>query len=65
MKGYNEMLRRIQPEKVICYHTPFPEMEGDIICVDYELSSWKYMSYESRTSNDDLECYKIGGNNMG
>ena len=62
MKGYNEMLKRIQPEKVICYHTPFPEMEGDIIYVDYELSSWKYMSFESSTSNDDLECYKIGGN---
>ena len=62
MKGYNEMLNRIQPEKVICYHTPFPEMEGDIIHVDYELSSWKYMSFESGTSNDDLECYKIGGN---
>ena len=62
MKGYNEMLKRIQPEKVICYHTPFPEMEGDIIYVDYELSSWKYMSFESSTSKDDLECYKIGGN---
>ena len=40
----------------------FPEMEGDIIYVDYELSSWKYMSFESSTSKDDLECYKIGGN---
>lgn len=46
MAGYNEMLRRIEPEKIICYNTPFPEMQGDIVYVDYERSSWKYMSYE-------------------
>ncbi|QNK41693.1 DUF4417 domain-containing protein [Caproicibacter fermentans] len=43
LKGYNEMLRRIEPEKIICYNTPFPEMQGDIVFVDYELSSWRYM----------------------
>lgn len=42
LKGYNEMLRRIEPDK-ICYNEPFPEMQGDIVFVDYELSSWKYM----------------------
>ena len=42
LKGYNEMLRRIEPERIICYNTPFPEMAGNIIFVDYELSSWKY-----------------------
>ena len=31
LTGYSEMLRRIKPEKIICYHTPFPEMEGNII----------------------------------
>lgn len=36
------MLRRIEPERVICYNTPFLEMQGNIIYVDYELSSWKY-----------------------
>ena len=46
MAGYNEMLRRIEPEKIICYNTPFPEMQGGIVFVDYERSSWKYMSYE-------------------
>ena len=61
MAGYNEMLRRIEPEKIICYNTPFPEMEGDIVFVDYELSSWKYMSYQRKLENEDLECYKIGG----
>ena len=44
MAGYNEMLRRIEPERIICYNTPFPEMQGDIVYVDYERSSWKYMS---------------------
>jgi len=44
LKGYNEMLRRIEPEKIICYNEPFPEMQGDIVFVDYELSSWKYMN---------------------
>ena len=32
------MLRRIEPEKIICYNTPFPEMQGNIIYVDYERS---------------------------
>ncbi len=58
MAGYNEMLRRIEPEKIICYNTPFPEMQGDIVYVDYELSSWKYMSYEKPTA-EDLESFKI------
>ena len=58
MAGYNEMLRRIEPEKIICYNTPFPEMQGDIVYVDYELSSWKYMSYEKSTA-EDLESFKI------
>ena len=42
LKGYREMLRRLEPEKIICYNEPFPEMEGDIVYVDYELSSWKH-----------------------
>ena len=58
MAGYNEMLRRIEPEKIICYNTPFPEMQGDIVYVDYELSSWKYMSYD-KTTAEDLESFKI------
>ncbi len=62
MAGYNEMLRRIEPEKIICYHTPFPEMQGDIIYVDYERSSWKYMDDEKTSSENDVNSYKIGGN---
>ena len=44
MTGYNEMLKRIEPENIICYHEPFPEMEGNIIYVNYELSSWRYFN---------------------
>ena len=61
MAGYNEMLRRIEPEHIICYNTPFPEMQGDIIYVDYERSSWRYMNYERTFTNTDLEAYKIAG----
>ncbi len=25
MKGYNEMLKRIEPERILCYNKPFPE----------------------------------------
>lgn len=35
MLGYNEMLDRIKPSKIICYGKPFDEMKGDIIEVDY------------------------------
>ncbi len=35
MLGYNEMLSRIKPEKIICYGKPFDEMKGDIIEIDY------------------------------
>ena len=62
LAGYNEMLRRIEPEKIICYNTPFPEMQGDIVYVDYERSSWRHMDYERKAvPNNDLDCYKIGG----
>ena len=60
MAGYNEILRRIEPEKIICYNTPFPEMQGNIVYVDYERSSWKYMSYERGFRKEDLDTFKIG-----
>ena len=61
LAGYNEMLRRIQPEKIICYNTPFPEMQGNIVPVDYECSSWKYMSYHKGVEEDDLSAFQMGG----
>ncbi len=35
MRGYNEMLNRIEPEAVICYGNPYAEMEGHLITVRY------------------------------
>lgn len=61
MAGYHEMLAQIEPEKIICYNTPFPEMRGDIVYVDYERSSWRYMSHERGCDAKDLDCYKNGG----
>lgn len=40
MRGYQSMLETIEPEAIICLGEPFPEMEGNIIAVDY-LSSRK------------------------
>lgn len=61
MAGYNELLRRIAPEKIICYNTPFPEMQGDVVHVDYELSSWKFMNHEKSYLAEDNSAYQIGG----
>ncbi|MCI8471963.1 MAG: DUF4417 domain-containing protein [Clostridiales bacterium] len=38
MRGYNEMLKRLYPEKIIVFGTPFPEMKGNIESVDYQSS---------------------------
>ena len=61
MAGYNEMLRRIKPEKIICDNTPFPEMQGNIIYVDYDRSSWRYMNYERAYTAENLDSFKNGG----
>lgn len=38
MHGYSAMLEKIDPEIIICFGTPFPEMQGNIITVDYRSS---------------------------
>ena len=35
LRGYNAMLERLNPENIIVFGDPFPEMEGNIIQVDY------------------------------
>lgn len=32
-----------ESEKIICYNEPFPKMQGDIVFVDYDGISWKYI----------------------
>lgn len=44
MRGYKAMLEIIEPTAIICFGTPFPEMEGNIIQVDY-LSSRKVVRH--------------------
>ena len=60
LTGYREMLQRIEPEKIICYHTPFSEMEGNIVYVDYERSSWRYLNTQQAFSKENLEDFMIG-----
>ena len=38
MRGYYAMLEKIQPEAIICFGSPFPEMDGNIISIDYHSS---------------------------
>ena len=35
MRGYDGMLETIEPDTIVCLDKPFPEMEGNVICVDY------------------------------
>lgn len=36
MKGYAEMIKRIRPECILCFDIPFPEMEGNVLFIDYQ-----------------------------
>ena len=60
MSGYNEMLQRIEPEKIICYNKPLSEMQRNLIYVDYESCSWRYLEYEQSLETEDLSVYKLG-----
>ncbi len=35
LRGYNEMLERLDPEHIIVFGMPFQEMKGNLIVVDY------------------------------
>lgn len=35
MRGYEVMLEKLQPEAIICFGAPFPEMHGNLFTVDY------------------------------
>lgn len=35
MRGYNAMLNKLDPTTIICFGTPFKEMTGNIVSVDY------------------------------
>lgn len=47
MRGYNEMLKRLEPKNIIALGVPFQEMQGNIIPVDY-LASRKVVRWYGR-----------------
>jgi hypothetical protein len=36
LRGYNAMMEKIRPTAVICLGDPFPEMQGNIVAIDYQ-----------------------------
>ena len=46
------------PDSPGCY---LMKHQGEIIYVDYERSSWRYMNYERSFHREDLDAFKIGG----
>lgn len=36
LKGFQEMCRRLNPERIICYCEPFEEIKNDVIRIPYE-----------------------------
>lgn len=38
MRGYHTMLEKIEPSNISCFGTPFAEMEGNIVAVNYSES---------------------------
>ena len=44
LRGYAAMMETIEPEAIICFGTPFREMNGNIISIDY-VSSRKVVRY--------------------
>ena len=41
LRGYEAMMSKIEPSTVICFGTPFKEMTGNIVAVDYVSSRKK------------------------
>lgn len=37
MRGYNEMLDRLEPQAIICVGTPFKEMQGNLIVCEHTI----------------------------
>lgn len=55
MQGYNEMMKRIKPKAVICYSTPFEEMNGNVISVSYEKTNG--LDHDTKNSDNKNSYY--------
>jgi len=65
MDGFAEMCRRIKPEVVICYCTPYIEMYkyADIISIEYEgRRAWRKAKYRPDPNQllFNFDCFKEG-----
>ena len=38
LRGFYAMIEKINPSKIICFGTPFPEMQGNLVVVEYRNS---------------------------
>ncbi len=66
MLGYNEMLSRIKPSKIICYGKPFDEMKGDILEADYgETNNLSKGFFVKKTFVTTFEPLHKGGGSAG
>lgn len=45
MQGYEEMLRQIEPQAILVYGRPFPEMKGRIVSVPYSIHRKEALQY--------------------
>ena len=43
----------------------FPEMQGNLIYVDYERSSWRYLNYERSFPKRRVDAFKMDGAPIG
>lgn len=59
LKGYEEMLRRIEPEMILCYHQPFPEMKGNIVTISFDSSSWQSLRDEKGFETTDKPAIMV------
>jgi len=57
MQGYNELIRKIKPSAIICYGTPFEEMQGKIITVDYAETN----NLNQKNSDSPIYIKKVNG----
>ena len=58
MKGYNEMLKRLDPHLILCFGKPFPEMKGEVVyiqCGVFPQEAKKWVEEDKGQLNLDLD----------
>ena len=70
MQGYNEMLERIEPKAILCYSTPFDEMQGNVIPIRYSRTGYaqptkSYYVHKTYVMENDRIIAGMGGGGGG